>query len=556
MNGFDSAAPESKEAAQATSKSAEQAGTRTAESLEAAVANNDKAAFHNALNEAVDFRASHNKGEYKQYLDAVRSKASADDMLPQLTVFANKTNFDILDKNGDQRITKDEQKNTTFNNELENELVNGYKSNDRPYGTDKYHIDSDLKVEAEKRAERANLRDLFKPGADGRSLYDKMKEKDGSVKLDTIQSCINVAGALNLSQGDKDVLAWFKGKTDGAAWFNTTSKEDLALMCSRAGLKMEDLQKGSAEKKTLNNQGDATAAQRATNLDLPQKDNSPNVDSSRSAGAATEKPSDGQAKEVATPRVIKTEAPELEQRRIAQRNLKEQMDDLRRQQAADQGRAEKFKLLAGDAGKPVGSNAVDKPVVSNKPGVPNAVDKPAVQNKPVAPNAADSPVVQNKPVAPNAADRPVVQNKPVAPNAADKPVDPNKPVDSAAADKPVGPAATEKPAPQEKVDSQEDRVKEREKANSMHAVKIESDSEAKIKEALTIKKGQSYSHCAERLLALAGEKDPSGQQIREVARQLWIADSRRKAGTLTTGQVLSLDESLRNNPSLKKLFKA
>lgn len=82
------------------------------------------------------------------------------------------------------------------------------------------------------------------------------------------------------------------------------------------------------------------------------------------------------------------------------------------------------------------------------------------------------------------------------------------------------------------------------------------ESEKQIKEALTIKKNESYAHCAERLLALAGEKDPTAKQIRELSRQLWIADHRRKAGTLNSGQVLNMDEHVRKNPSLKKLFSA
>lgn len=78
--------------------------------------------------------------------------------------------------------------------------------------------------------------------------------------------------------------------------------------------------------------------------------------------------------------------------------------------------------------------------------------------------------------------------------------------------------------------------------------------EQKINEALTVQSGKSYAHSAEKLLALAGNSDPSSKELKEVSHQLWVADQKRKSGGLTTGQVLHLDANLRSNPSLAKLF--
>lgn len=82
----------------------------------------------------------------------------------------------------------------------------------------------------------------------------------------------------------------------------------------------------------------------------------------------------------------------------------------------------------------------------------------------------------------------------------------------------------------------------------------EAANEKKISAALTVESGKSYSHSAEKLLALAGNTDPTSKELREVSRQLWIADQKRKANGLTTGQVLQMDANLRKNPSLAKLF--
>ncbi len=86
------------------------------------------------------------------------------------------------------------------------------------------------------------------------------------------------------------------------------------------------------------------------------------------------------------------------------------------------------------------------------------------------------------------------------------------------------------------------------------AEREEKDSIAKIDEALKVRKGESYSHAAERLLALAGNTDASGKDIKEISHQLWIADQRRKANGLRVGQQLQVNDAIKNNRNLAALW--
>ncbi len=78
--------------------------------------------------------------------------------------------------------------------------------------------------------------------------------------------------------------------------------------------------------------------------------------------------------------------------------------------------------------------------------------------------------------------------------------------------------------------------------------------EEKIASALKVRSGESYAHSAERLLALAGNSDPSGKELKEISHQLWVADHQRKKNGLAKGQSLNLDSNLRSNPALARLF--
>ncbi|CAN5297346.1 hypothetical protein BH10CYA1_BH10CYA1_28950 [soil metagenome] len=76
---------------------------------------------------------------------------------------------------------------------------------------------------------------------------------------------------------------------------------------------------------------------------------------------------------------------------------------------------------------------------------------------------------------------------------------------------------------------------------------------AKIAEALKVHKGESYSHSAVRLLALAGNSDPSGKEIRDLSRQLQKAHHWKRE--LNVNESLTIDKAeSKKNPALAHIF--
>lgn len=513
--GLEGGSIEAKKAsAQNTGDDAIKAGIHTAEALEKAVGNNDKIEFRGALDEVVAFRASHTKEEFDQYMNSVRGKAEADDMLPQLQIFANKTEFDLMDKNSDQMVTESEKQAAKFSNPLESELIEGHKPNTWSGNISQLSLANDLTAEKDKRTERSYLRDFLQPGQNGeKSLYDRMKNADGTVNLDQATSALNVSGMLNLSQREKEVLGWLKERTDGYL-SNTTSKDDLAQMCKDVNLKMDELQK--TEKKNL-------IEPHINNAALPEKGNAPKVAGSpEKAGTTTGGTSETGKSEVLAPRVIKVEDPRLTRQR------EERADD------------SNYK-------------SVDRPTVT---GAPFIVEDPEASRaqRTELPKSNDDQLNKRNSV-----------NKAMA--EAERKLllggDAGKMMGSTATHQTANEInATKSEAPVEvsRVAGATKEATENGSLNSAAGRRVEAEkhneAEKQIKEALTIKKHESYSQCAERLLALAGDKDPTGKQIRELAHQLWVADNRRKGGTLKTGQVLNIDENIRKNPNLKKIFAA
>jgi hypothetical protein len=510
--GLEGEATNKKASTQNTGDDAVQAGIHTAEALENASQSKDKFAFRGALDEVVAFRASHTKEEFDQYMNSVREKAKADDMLPQLSIFATKTEFDLIDKNGDEMISETERKAAKFSNPLESELIQAYKSDSWSGTENKMSLGDDMSKANETRNERAFLRDFLQPGQNGeRSLYDRMKNEDGSVNLEQVTSALNVSGMLNLSKREKEVLNWFKERTDGYLLFNTTNKDHLSKMCKDVGLNMDELQKHAAQKKSPTEHA-------ITETALPAKGNVPKVAGSpEQAGTSTGGNSETGKKEALAPRVIKVEDPQLAQRRAENQKVREEVLNQR----------------SGDRTAPTTA-----PFSPEDPNAHRFFDK---LNQP---NPVDKAM--------NEVERNVLLGG-----------DAGKQMGSTAAQKAgteLG-GKSERPIEATRVSS---TTKEATQSNAQadvgNALKAEAskhtESEKQIKEALTIKKHESYSQCAERLLALAGEKDPSGREIRELAHQLWVADNRRKGGTLKTGQVLNIDESIRKNPNLKKIFAA
>lgn len=254
MKGHEGETAVDKKASTNLSDEATKQGNQTVEHLEAAMQSNDKAGFRGALDEVIAFRASHTKEEFDTYMKSIREKAKNDDALPQLQIFATKTDFETLDT-GNDFVHRSERENAKINNPLEAELVKGLEDKSS-MGVSRFGLDERMQAARELAAERSNLRDLLKPGENGTpSLYDKVKGGDGSVDLETVNSFINIAKvnpkALNLSDRDKQVLDWLKGQTDGV-FSNTLKQEELAKLCKDKNLTMDELQKRPTEKKKSN----------------------------------------------------------------------------------------------------------------------------------------------------------------------------------------------------------------------------------------------------------------------------------------------------------------
>lgn len=270
----------------ASGEDAISAGTKTAEALEAAANNQDKIAFRNALDEVIAFRAGHTTEEFNQYMKAVRDKAKQDDMLPQLQIFANKTDFDIVDKNDNGKVERFERTAAAINNPLESELVKGIEDKSS-FGVSEEDLNESMKAENTRREERMGLRDLFKGGENNSpSLYDKLKSGDGTVSESTINSFLDIAkvnaDTLKLSKRDIEVLQWLKGQTDRLGPWNYISQKELAQICKDKGLDMTTLQAASSEKKKVDE-----PEVKSTNTDLPDKGNAPKVDGSSETGTST-----------------------------------------------------------------------------------------------------------------------------------------------------------------------------------------------------------------------------------------------------------------------------
>jgi hypothetical protein len=135
---------------------------------------------------------------------------------------------------------------------------------------------------------------------------------------------------------------------------------------------------------------------------------------------------------------------------------------------------------------------------------------------------------------------------------ADKqPADP-KAAEKAAADKPAEKAAADKVAEKAAADKAAEKAAADKVAEKTAADKALLDQ--KILDARTVQAGHSYAQTAEALLALAGVKDPSKQQLHRLAHQLWEADNERPANTLPKGWVLNLSDDIRKNKDVAKLL--
>ena len=485
----------------------EKAGESTATRLEDAAKQNNTAAFRNVMDEVTDYRNSHSKEASEKYMSSLDQKLKNDDMIPELSIFNAKAELGTLDVNQDGNLDRAELTANSIAHPLEKRLLdeaNKTLTQDQ-VSFSRGDLDKQQKDAETLREDRSNLRALFAPGANG-NLYSQLADGNGAVSIDVIRSFQTIhkenPNILNLSKEQVKALEWLEPQTHGP-WRINVDQNELKQIAQSKGLKIDD------RMQTITDQPQTTSAVPKVDGSTPT-DTRPAAISPRSndTQVAVDKPADS-----SHPAAVPTKPNDTH------------------------GAIRKPADASHPAAVPTKPNdthgAVRKPADSSHPAAvptkPNdthgAVRKPADASQPAA-----------VPAKPNEAQG--VSRKPVDTHGSVLPPETDR-------------TEPEKSNRQKELDKlmQKDPVKERE-LNAMKAQEMKKN----IDDALTVRKSQSYAHSAERILALAGNTDPTGKQIRTLAHQLWVADGRRKAGTLVTNQKLTLDDQIRKNPDLRKLF--
>ena len=209
-------------------------GEATAAKLEKAVTENNSASFRNAMDEVTAYRASHKPEEANQYMQDMSKKLKADDMLPQLAIFNTKFEFNNLDTNHDGKLSKAELSSGAIQHPVESKLLDRANKMMSKDSIDMDDLNEAQINEVKDRAERAQLRQLFTPGTDGKSLYDRISnQKDGSVSQAMIESYLTVAATnaaqLKLSPADIKALEFLKPLSNGWSRDNLNKDEIEAL---------------------------------------------------------------------------------------------------------------------------------------------------------------------------------------------------------------------------------------------------------------------------------------------------------------------------------------
>ncbi len=237
-----------------------QAAEKTAQHLEEAVRSNDAGKYDEVHKEVDEYRKSHSETDTKAYASAITNKLEQDKLLPAVSMFEAKQDFDKMDTNTDGELSQREIKSFREQrqvNELKQLLLdNVINDQDRisnlssdhgigfsfRFGKDKdiskADLDSGLLQEKTAEKNRVHLSNLFsKAGSEQQSLYDRIKDSDGNgnVSLDTINEMLKNKDSLRpkLNVADENSLKFLQQTFQD----NTTiSKHDLQNLCTTNGL--------------------------------------------------------------------------------------------------------------------------------------------------------------------------------------------------------------------------------------------------------------------------------------------------------------------------------
>ena len=404
---------------------------KAAEHLEDAVKHNEDGLYTSAMAEVNAYLTKHPQ-EASSYTAAITKKLTDDGMLPRVSLFEAKHDFDAIDFTHSGGLTKvfiDKYRKQEGTNELQRNLLDNITPNKNPLlpkdayefkpylpsGLGKDDIETALTIREQ---HREQLQHLFEKGPDNKSLYDSITNSDGNVPDGKFDSM------TNLSQADKDSLQYLHeyAKRDWH-WNKDMSGDEIKQACKE------------------------------NNLDFDQLRNQPPPAQQAAAGG---------------PLDDRTRQAEAEKLKLADAE-KAKLADAEKAKLAD---AEKAKLA--DAEKAKLADA-EKAKLAD-------AEKAKLADAEKAKLAADA-----------------------------------------------------------------------EKAKLAEAEKA-AQQKADFDRALTVKRGNSYAQSAEKLLDLAGVKDPTAQQLRHLTHQLWAADGHHRAYQLHAGHKIRIDDTIRGNHDLAPLF--
>lgn len=636
-----------------TAKAANEIATK----IESAVRSDDNQSYSNALEEVDKYRASHTQEETNQLVGSIAKKLEEDKLLPRVSLFEAKREFDKIDVGGDGTLQVRELnafKGQRDVNELQQKFIDHVVQNFDTVGDHKSdwssdssiamtELDAGIKAAADREQRETALKNLFQKDAKGTSLYDKLKDDNGNIPPQAIGNLLDMdkqnPKVLGLTDQDRASLKFLnESKTINQqynAFADDLKKDDLKRLCQDNGLAFDKLVPAETERnksalesffhkntgaeslydrlKDSNGNIPDGAVKRLLDLDakLPAAANL----SDREREALKALSADGLTKDALEKKCTENgldfsklaagdtqtekkspKVGESVQPPISDGNRSAVTNDSNRSTAAsDNNRS----AVAGDSNprfitpKPIGQiiqesqarsdlrsgdnhgNSSKEPHERVNNGTHTSLTtRPEIHGASKEGDKSASAAQGEKHLTTKQGDhhgshKQSDQNSSARQGEHNESVKRAEPQGNLAGDKNHRSAAQgeqrtsatqiEQPANLKQGDSNAaaSRVEQTpvtpEPPRALAAVE-QAKVDEKLKDALTVQRGESYPHCAERLLALAGNNDPTGAQIRRLARQLWIADHKREAYGLRVNQVLNLSDEIRKNKDVAKLF--
>jgi hypothetical protein len=173
--------------------------TDTAAHLEKSVRTNDKQGYDNAMAEVNKYRDTHTPDENKAYTAAITKKLEDDKVLPSVALYEAQSSFKKMDTSGNGKLEKgelDQFANRRDVNDLQRNLIGNIQQNydkirdinqygERWYGGNSNQI-TQKDIDAGVKESQAQM-NLYAPDKAGKSLVERLVDKDGNIPAGTIK---------------------------------------------------------------------------------------------------------------------------------------------------------------------------------------------------------------------------------------------------------------------------------------------------------------------------------------------------------------------------------